>query len=102
MRLGIAGSHGAGLMEFAKRRSDDQEAAPRESGRSRGSRARCWPRRDSRGPSTVLEGERGFLNVFSPTPDATQLTKDLGNRVVTIRHKLQELRLPHVLSSHYR
>ena len=34
------------------------------------------------GPTTVLEGERGFLNVYSPTPNPSLLTQDLGSRWV--------------------
>ena len=36
------------------------------------------------GPSTVLEGDRGFLKVYSPSPSPDTLVKDLGERYLLL------------------
>ena len=77
--LGIAGSHGAGLMEFAREGAMTKRLHLGRAAQT-GLESALLAEKGFTGPSTVLEGERGFLNVFSPTPDPTQLTKDLGNK----------------------
>ena len=76
--LGIAGSHGAGLMEFAKEGAMTKRLHLGRAAQT-GLESALLAEKGFTGPSTVLEGERGFLNVYSPTPDPTQLTKELGN-----------------------
>ena len=75
--LGIAGSHGAGLMEFAKEGAMTKRLHLGRAAQT-GLESALLAEKGFTGPSTVLEGERGFLNVYSPTPDPAQLTKDLG------------------------
>ena len=77
--LGIAGSHGAGLMEFAREGAMTKRLHLGRAAQT-GLESALLAEKGFTGPSTVLEGERGFLNVYSPTPDPTQLTKDLGNK----------------------
>ena len=75
--LGIAGSHGAGLMEFAKEGAMTKRLHLGRAAQT-GLESALLAEKGFTGPSTVLEGERGFLNVYSPTPDPALLTKDLG------------------------
>ena len=75
--LGIAGSHGAGLMEFAREGAMTKRLHLGRAAQT-GLESALLAEKGFTGPTTVLEGERGFLNVYSPTPDPTKLTGDLG------------------------
>jgi 2-methylcitrate dehydratase PrpD len=83
--LGIAGSCSAGLLEFAHsgtgamvKRLHLGRAA--ESGVLAASLAADG----FTGPTTVLEGQAGFLHAFCPEWDTAELTKGLGERYVTL------------------
>ena len=77
--LGIAGSHGAGLMEFAREGAMTKRLHLGRAAQT-GLESALLAEKGFTGPTTVLEGERGFLNVYSPTPDPSQLTNNLGNK----------------------
>lgn len=84
--LGIAGSLSAGLVEFA--RSGTGAMVKRlHFGRAAesGLLAASLAAEDFTGPSTVLEGECGFLNVFCDEHDTSELTRELGSTWLTRR-----------------
>src|SRR5580700_6657327 len=83
--LGIAGSLCGGLMEFA--RSGTGAMVKRlHIGRAceAGVLAAGLARDGFTGPSSVLEGEAGFLRVFCSDYDLGALTRDLGRRFATL------------------
>jgi 2-methylcitrate dehydratase PrpD len=83
--LGIAGSLCGGLMEFA--RSGTGAMVKRlHIGRAceAGVLAASLARGGFTGPSSVLEGEAGFLRVFCSDFDLSQLTRGLGNSYATL------------------
>ena len=75
--LGIAGSHGGGLVEF-----HHEGAMTKRLHLGRGSQmgVECalLAQRGFTGPSTVLEGSHGFLHAYSPAPKVERLTERLG------------------------
>ena len=77
--LGIAGSHSAGLMEFVwegamtKRLHEGRAAA-------NGLESALLAQLGFTGPTTVMEGELGYLKAVSPTPHPERLTEQLGTR----------------------
>jgi 2-methylcitrate dehydratase PrpD len=77
--IGIAGSHGGGLLEF-----HHEGAMTKRLHIGRGSQmgleAALLAQKGFTGPSTVLEGEHGFLHVYSPTPKPELLLQDLGEK----------------------
>ena len=75
--LGIAGSHGAGLLEFAREGAMTKRLHVGRGGQM-GLESALLASRGFSGPSTVLEGEHGFFHVYSPEPRVELLTKDLG------------------------
>ncbi len=81
--LGIAGSHGAGLLEFAR---DGAMTKRLHVGRGSqmGLESALLASKGFTGPSTVLEGDHGFLRVYSPTPQPELLTEGLGERYVLL------------------
>ena len=76
--LGIAGSHGGGLLEFAPEGAMTKRLHVGRGGQL-GLESALLASRGFTGPSTVLEGEHGFLNVYSPAPRPELLTKGLGD-----------------------
>ena len=76
--LGIAGSQGAGLMEFAKTGAMTKRLHLGRAAQT-GLESALLSEKGFTGPNTVLEGERGFLRVYSPTPDPTLLIRGLGS-----------------------
>ena len=76
--LGIAGSHGSGLLEFAPEGAMTKRLHVGRGGQL-GLESALLASRGFTGPSTVLEGEHGFLNVYSPAPRPELLTKGLGD-----------------------
>ena len=84
--LGIAGSLSSGLVEFS--RSGDGAMVKRlHFGRAAegGLLAASLAAEGFTGPSTVLEGDCGFLNAFCDERDVTELTRGLGNTWLTSR-----------------
>jgi 2-methylcitrate dehydratase PrpD len=75
--LGIAGSHSAGLIEFVwegamtKRLHEGRAAA-------NGLESALLAQMGFTGPTTVLEGQYGYLNAVSPNPHPERLTEKLG------------------------
>jgi 2-methylcitrate dehydratase PrpD len=76
--VGIAVSHGGGLLEFHR-----EGAMTKRLHLGRGSQlgveSALLAQRGFTGPSTGLEGEHGFLNVYSPAPQPLELLRDLGS-----------------------
>lgn len=81
--LGIAGSHGAGIMEFAREGAMTKRLHLGRAAQT-GLESALLAQKGFTGPTTVLEGDRGFLNVYSPTPDPSLLTRDLGSEWVLL------------------
>ncbi|MBI2887276.1 MAG: MmgE/PrpD family protein [Chloroflexi bacterium] len=86
--LGIAGSHGAGLLEFAREGAMTKRLHVAR-GAQMGLESALLAAKGFTGPSTVLEGERGFLHVYSPAPQPDLLLEGLGDtyllREVTLK-----------------
>jgi 2-methylcitrate dehydratase PrpD len=83
--LGIAGSCSGGLLAFAH--SGDGAMVKRFNlgrGAEGGVVAASLAARDFTGPSTVIEGEGGFLRAFCPKWDTAQLTDGLGSTFKTM------------------
>ena len=76
--LGIAGSHGGGLLEFAQEGAMTKRLHVGRGGQL-GLESALLAARGFTGPSTVLDGEHGFLNVYSPAPQPELLTQGLGD-----------------------
>ena len=79
--LGIAGSSSAGLVEYVwtgamTKRLHEGRAA------QLGLESALLARAGFSGPPTVLEGEYGYLNAFSPAPIVSELVDGLGDRWV--------------------
>ena len=77
--LGIAGSHGAGLLEFAKEGAMTKRIHVAR-GAQTGLESALLAAEGFTGPTTVLEGDHGFLRVYSPSPQPELLVEDLGKR----------------------
>ena len=75
--LGIAGSHGGGLLEFAPEGAMTKRLHVGRGGQL-GLESALLASRGFTGPSTVFDGEHGFLNVYSPAPRPELLTQGLG------------------------
>jgi 2-methylcitrate dehydratase PrpD len=82
--LGIAGSLAGGLLEFA--RSDGAMVKRLHLGRAAesGVLAAALAAEGFTGPSTVLEGDYGFLRVFCNDYDVNELTHELGETYLTM------------------
>jgi 2-methylcitrate dehydratase PrpD len=77
--LAIAGSHAAGLLEFDRTGGSVKRihcAIPAQAG----VRSAFLAAEGITGPPTILEGRRGFLEVFSGSFDAEALALSLGDR----------------------
>ena len=79
--LGIAGSHAGGLMEFAREGAMTKRIHVGR-GSQMGLESALLSARGFTGPSTVLEGDRGFLRVYSPSPRPELLVESLGQRYI--------------------
>jgi 2-methylcitrate dehydratase PrpD len=77
--LGIAGSHGGGLLEFFR-----EGAMTKRMHIGRGSQmgleSALLAAQGFTGPSTVLEGEQGFFHAYSPSPRPELLLEGIGDR----------------------
>ena len=77
--LGIAGSHSAGLIEYTKTGGSVKRihsAIPTQAG----VRAALFAEAGITAPHTILEGEKGFCEVFAGEYDLKRLTDGLGER----------------------
>lgn len=81
--MGIAGSHGSGLLEFFREGAMTKRLHLGR-GAQMGVECALLAQRGFTGPSTVLEGDRGFLNVYSPSPRPELLLEDLGERYLLL------------------
>jgi 2-methylcitrate dehydratase PrpD len=77
--LGIAGSHGGGLVEFFREGAMTKRLHLGR-GAQMGVECALLAQRGFTGPSTVLEGSHGFLHAYSPSPRPERLTEGLGER----------------------
>ncbi len=75
---GIAGSHGGGLLEFFREGAMTKRLHLGR-GAQMGLESAQLAQRGFTGPSTVLEGDHGFLRVYSPAPKPELLLQDLGD-----------------------
>jgi 2-methylcitrate dehydratase PrpD len=76
--LGVAGSHAAGLAEYT-RGGGTVKRIHCAIGAMSGVRSAYMAEHGMTGPPAVLEGERGFCNVFAGECDLPQLTRGLGS-----------------------
>ena len=81
--LGIAGSHAGGLMEFAREGAMTKRIHVGR-GAQMGLESALLAARGFTGPSTILEGDRGFLKVYSPSPRPELLVEGLGERYLLL------------------
>jgi len=81
--LGIAGSHGGGLLEFFRDGSMTKRLHIGR-GAQMGLESALLAARGFTGPATVLEGDRGFLRVYSPSPRPELLCEALGERYLLL------------------
>ena len=79
--LGIAGSHAGGLMEFTREGAMTKRIHVGRGGQM-GLESALLAARGFTGPSTVLEGDRGFLRVYSPSPLPELLVDGLGEHFI--------------------
>jgi 2-methylcitrate dehydratase PrpD len=81
--IGIAGSLSGGLLEFT-RSNDGAMVKKLHLGRAAesGVLAASLAADGFTGPSSVLEGQAGYLHAFCDSTDATELVKDLGREFV--------------------
>ena len=77
--LGIAGSHAGGLLEFTREGAMTKRIHVGR-GAQMGLESALLAARGFTGPSTALEGDHGFLRVYSPTPRPELLVDGLGER----------------------
>ena len=81
--LGVAGSHAGGLLEFAREGAMTKRLHVGR-GAQTGLESALLAAQGFTGPSTVLEGDRGFLKVYSPSPEPHLLVEDLGRRYLML------------------
>ena len=81
--LGIAGSHAGGLLEFTREGAMTKRLHVAR-GAQMGLESALLASKAFTGPSTVLEGEKGFLRVYSPSPRPELLVEDLGERYLLL------------------
>ncbi len=86
--VGIAGSQASGLMEYSRsggtvNRLHSSIAA------YGGMRAAFLTQKGVKGPSTILEGERGFLRAYSGESILNEMTQGLGERYRVLLNELK-------------
>ena len=86
--LGIAGSNAGGLMEFTREGAMVKRIHVGRGGQM-GLDGALLAAKGFTGPSTVLEGERGFLRVYSPSPRPELLVEELGQRYILMEMTLK-------------
>lgn len=94
--LAIAGSHSAGTMEYANSGGSMKRmhsGIPSQAG----VRAALFADAGITGPHSVLEGEKGFCNVFAGKYDLTRLTGGLGTRYELTENALKPYSCCHVI-----
>lgn len=81
--LGIAGSHGGGLVEFFREGAMTKRLHLGR-GAQMGVECALLAARGFTGPSTVLEGSHGFLHAYSPSPRPELLVEGLGEKYLML------------------
>ena len=81
--FGIAGSHAGGLLEFTREGAMTKRLHVGR-GAQMGLESALLAARGFTGPSTVLEGDRGFLRVYSPSPKPELLVEGLGEQYLLL------------------
>jgi 2-methylcitrate dehydratase PrpD len=87
--LGIAGSLGSGLLEFSKSGGGMVKRLHLGRAAESGVLAATLAKNGFSGPTTVLEGKFGYMNVFCHEGDVTRLTAGLGDvwKLLTLTFK---------------
>jgi 2-methylcitrate dehydratase PrpD len=87
--LGIAGSLGSGLLEFSKSGGGMVKRLHLGRAAESGVLAATLAKNGFSGPTTVLEGKFGYMNVFCHEGDASRLTSGLGDvwKLLTLTFK---------------
>ena len=80
--LGIAGSHSAGLTEFAFEGAMTKRLHLGRAAQM-GLESALLARKGFTGPTTVFEGRHGYLNAVSPSPQPAKLTDGLGQEWIS-------------------
>ncbi len=80
--LGIAGSHSAGLTEFAFEGAMTKRLHLGRAAQM-GLESALLAGKDFTGPTTVFEGRHGYLNAVSPNPQPAKLTCGLGQEWIS-------------------
>jgi 2-methylcitrate dehydratase PrpD len=96
--LAIAGSHSAGIAEYAKTGGSVKRmhsAIPTQAG----VRSALFAKAGITGPRSVLEGEKGFFNAFAGQFDAARLTGDLGRTYHMLDTGLKPHACPHFMQA---
>jgi 2-methylcitrate dehydratase PrpD len=78
--LAIAGSHSSGTMEYDQSGGEVKRVHSGIAARG-GVHSALLAQFGLTGPSTIVEGKRGFTNVFTDKRDLTRLTDGLGERL---------------------
>lgn len=86
--LGIAGSQAAGSMEFLAQGAWTKRMHPGWAAHA-GLLAALLAKRGFIGPSTILEGNSGFLRAYSPTPDPGKAVAGLGQSFEIVRTSIK-------------
>ncbi|KAG7048655.1 MmgE/PrpD family protein [Colletotrichum scovillei] len=77
--MGVAASSSGGLVAFQTTDAKTKQIHPGHGG-PLGIEAALMARAGVTGPPNILENDMGFLHAFSPEPNVTALTDQLGNR----------------------
>ncbi len=94
--LAIAGSHSAGLIEYTKTGGSVKRihsAIPTQAG----VRAALFAEAGITGPSSILEGEKGFCKVFAGEYDLNRLTDGLGTHYHMLDNALKPYSCCHLI-----
>jgi len=87
--FGIAGMQSSGTMEYDQTGGEVKRVIAGIAARS-GIQAAMLAQRGLTGPSTIIEGKRGFLKVFADQVEPEEITRDLGSdfKIMRIWFKL--------------
>jgi len=87
--FGIAGMHSSGTMEYDQTGGEVKRVIAGIGARS-GIQAALLAQRGLTGPSTIIEGKRGFLKVFADEVEPDEITRGLGDdfKIMRIWFKL--------------
>ncbi len=94
--LAIAGSHSAGMMEYANAGGSVKRMHSGIAAQA-GVRAALFADAGITGPHSILEGEKGFCKVFAGEYDLSRLTNGLGTRYELTENALKPHSCCHVI-----